>query len=302
MAKPTALVVGGGGYFGARLSEDLGTTHDVTITYRSTSPVREAWMAASGVRALPYDSSRDKGFATTDSFDVVVNLAMPGANEAKANPEQAVERGLATAGACAGLLDEGRAGRLVHFSTFHVYGGEGAPGYAETTPAAPKHPYGEAHLAVERFFEDREDVAILRPSNLVGAPAHGELGDQAGLIFLDLCRQAAQDGAMSLRNDGLSYRDILSFPDAITAVRAVAGAPDLGHRIFNLAAGEAVTLKEIAEGIAAQAPGSVPVTFGDGVDSFRAPFNIETARLRALCWAPRQSFTQEVPRTLSVFR
>lgn len=306
MAKPAALIVGGGGYFGARLAEALTDTHAVTVTYRSMGALRQAWIDRSGVTALAFDSADASGLATdTDTdFDLVVNLAMPGAREAQADADLALERGLAGARACAALLETGRARRLVHASTFHVYGGDGAPDYAETTPPAPKHPYGAAHLAVEHFLADHPnaaDVQIIRPTNMVGAPAHMDLGAQAGLIFLDLCRQAAQTGRMELRNDGLSYRDILPFGDAIAAVRVLAAAAAPEHQVYNLAAGEAVTLKTIAEGIAEGIQDDVEIAYGAGTDAFRTPFNVEIARLRALGWAPTHDFRAEAPATVAGF-
>lgn len=304
MAERAALIVGGGGYFGARLSEALADTHAVTVTFRSMGPLRQAWIDQAGVTALAFDSAEGDRFATDRDFDLVVNLAMPGVGEAQANPDGAKSRGLAAARACAGLLEAGRAGRLVHASTFHVYGGEGAPDYAETTPPTPKHPYGAGHLAVERFLADHPkagDMRVVRPTNMVGAPAHMDLGAQAGLIFLDLCRQVAQTGRMSLRNDGSSYRDILPFGDAIAAVRVLAEAEAPEHLIYNLAAGRAVTLKEIAGGIAAVHE-CTEIVHGDGTDAFRIPFHVDIARLRALGWVPEHDFRDEVPATVAAFR
>lgn len=305
MVRPAALIVGGAGYFGARLAEALTGTHDVTVTYRSVSQVRQDWLDRAGVIALTYDSARQEGFATDAGFDLVINLAMPGAREGQVDPAGALDRALITARAVAGLRAEGRAGRIVHFSTFHVYGNAGAPVYQEDSIAEPKHPYGVTHLAVERYFADNPyaaDIAILRPTNMVGAPAHFDLGDQAGLIFLDLCRQVAKTGRMVLRNDGFSYRDVLAFSDAISAVRLLAETADLGPRVFNLAAGTAVTLKAIAEGIAARLPDDVAIDYGDGTDQYRSGFHVDISRLTALGWAPRHSFHDEAARTVAAFQ
>lgn len=304
MAERAALIVGGCGYFGSRLAESLQDTYAVTVTYRSLGPLRQAWIDRAGLTAMAFDSAEAGGFDTDRDFDLVVNLAMPGAEEAQKNPDGAQMRGLATARACAGLLETGRARRLVHASSFHVYGGEGAPNYTETTLPAPKHPYGAAHLAVEHFLANHpmaDQIRIIRPTNMVGAPAHMDLGAQAGLIFLDMCRQAAQTGRMALRNDGLSYRDILPFSDAIAAVRVLAEAEAPQHFIFNLAAGQALQLKTIAVGIAAKL-GGTEIVYGDGTDAFRSPFHVDIARLRALGWAPGHDFCDEVRATVAGFR
>lgn len=305
MAKPAALIVGGTGYFGARLAEALGETHDVTVTYRSTSLIRQVWLDGAGVTALPFDSALQTDFETDTVFDLIVNLAMPGAREAQADASIALDRALATACACAGLLADGRAKRIIHFSTFHIYGDAGAPDYAEDTAANPKHPYGVAHLAVERFFADdpnAEDIAVVRPTNMVGAPAHLDLGDQVNLIFLDLCRQVAQTNRMVLRNDGWSYRDILTFPDAIAAVRSLAETAKLTTHVFNLAAGAAVTLRAIAEEIAESMPGEVEIECGGGSDQHRSGFHVDISRMNAIGWVPTGSFRDEAARTIAAFR
>ncbi|KHQ50173.1 NAD-dependent epimerase/dehydratase family protein [Mameliella alba] len=302
MADTGVLVVGGAGYFGARLAEALAADRSVTLTWRSLPSARAAWLDSSQVAGVAYDSARDDALPVTGRVGAVVNLAMPGAKEASADPEGSKARALKTIDAILALLDEGRADRVVHFSTFHVYGGAGAPDYAEDTAPRPIHPYGEAHALVEERIAAHahaDRVTVLRPTNMVGAPAHADLGDQAGLIFLDLCRQAVS-GRMELRNDGRSYRDILAFPDAIAAVRLAIETPSTGGQVMNLAAGEAIRLDALAQDISAAA--LAEVTFGDGIDAFREPFQVSINRLRAVGWAPTNDLGPEIAHTLAFFR
>jgi nucleoside-diphosphate-sugar epimerase len=106
---------------------------------------------------------------------------------------------------------------------------------------------------------------------------------------------------MELRNDGLSYRDILPVGDAITAVRLLAAAKTPEHLIYNLAAGRALPLKDIAEGIASTLH-DVKIVYGNGRDAFRHPFSVDTQRLRTLKWAPTHDFREEAPATVAAFR
>lgn len=303
MADRRLLIVGGSGYFGARLAEALADDWDVAVTVRSDTPARAAWLAERGIASFRYDSSRDADLPGGD-FDALVNLAMPGAQAAGKDADAAMAQGRSTAAACLAALRADRAARLVHFSTFHVYGGHAAALYTEDMPKAPGHPYGKTHLAIEgdltaSDFADR--IAILRPTNMVGAPAHGDLGEQAGLIFLDLCRQVAETGAMTLRNDGQSYRDILPFGDAIAAVELLLRATSGWNNLFNLGAGQAITMQALAETIAAAAPQPAPITYGDGTDAFRSPFTVDVSRLGALGWAPSASIADEARRTIAAF-
>lgn len=295
------LIVGGAGYFGARLAEALARTAKVTITQRSESPARREWTLRAGVEAVVFDSGRSLDIPVDGNFDAIVNLAMPGASEAASEPVAGRERSLATAGACLKILEQGRAARMVHFSTFHVYGGGGRIRYEETDIPAPVHPYGAIHLAVEELVLETEGVVVVRPSNLVGAPAHSDLGDQGGLFFLDLCRQAVA-GRLRLKNDGLSYRDFLPFDDAIAAVRLLLDTKLVGIRLVNLACGSAMRLDSVARLISDTAGDCPPIEYGAGRDAFRAPFEVSVERLRALGWAPRASLANEAGRIIDFFR
>lgn len=298
--QPRYLIVGGAGYFGARLAETLAKTCRVTITQRSSSAIRDGWVLKHGLDSIPFDSATMDTLPVEGGFDAIINLAMPGAAEAARAPEAAIAQGLATADACVRLLDEGRASRLVHFSTFHVYGSTGRGEFCETDTPAPTHPYGRAHLACEQHLANDERTWIVRPSNLVGAPAHADLGSQARLMFVDLCQQAAR-GAMKLHNDGLSHRDFLPFDDAMHAVQILLGAAPQPQRLFNLARGVSMRLDEAAFLIQAAAPTPPAVQFGEGKDDFRQPFEVSIERLARLGWRPGASLADEAARLIQFF-
>ncbi|MEM9855052.1 MAG: NAD(P)-dependent oxidoreductase [Pseudomonadota bacterium] len=298
-----ALIIGGAGYFGARLAEAQSPKGDATVTYRSLPPARAAWLEGIAAKPISYDSETDDHIALDGAVSTVINLAMPSAREAGAEPEAAKARAARTVDAALRLLEDGKASRLIQFSTFHVYGPGGGPTYDEATALRPVHPYGEIHaMAEEKIMAHpcANRAVILRATNLFGAPAHADLGPQAGLIFLDLCKQAAR-GELSLKNDGGSYRDILSFPDASAAVETVSTHAAAGGQVMNLGAGKALSLRTIAEDIAALAPSGVTPVYGDGSDAFRAPFNVSIERLSSLGWTPQNDLSPEIKRTLAFF-
>jgi nucleoside-diphosphate-sugar epimerase len=297
MSKQRYLLVGGAGYFGSRLAEAL--EGEVVVTQRSSAPEREAWARAQSLEMVSYDSNAS-GLNVVGDFDVIVNLASPGAAEAANEPEAAMQRAQRTAEDCLRLLKAGRAGRLLHFSTFHVYGAGGRDKFTEKDDLVPIHHYGRSHAACEALVLAHEKTLVLRPSNLVGGPAHAALGGQANLMFLDLCRQAVS-GSIRLQNDGLSYRDFLPFEDAISGVRALLNAPLTGERIYNLACGRSIRLDIVAQTIkqAARAP---ILEFGAGTDAFRTFFEVDVSRLRALRWEPRASLDEEIVRLLTFYR
>lgn len=299
MAERRFLIVGGGGYIGARIAERLVAEGSVCITRRAATPRREEWVRRSGVEAVFFDSAVDAGLPVSGDFDVVINLAMPGSAEAARDPQAGIHAGKSVQ-ACIDLLSAGRVGRLIHFSSFHVYGDPGRSSYRESDICHPAHPYGQIHHQCEQRVLTESTGLVLRPSNMLAAPAHGDMGDQARLIFLDLCQQAAK-GSMRLHNDGASYRDFLPFEDVMTGLQKLFDSPTDGNRLFNLARGVAQSLEELAQRIKLAAPHPVELAFGDGIDAFRTPFVVYTERLQALGWQPQVELDSEIRRTIGFF-
>ncbi len=297
MDEPVYLLIGGAGYFGARLAEDLAQRGRVIITGRRHSPARDRWLAchAERIRWQPYNAAETSRLPSETDYAAVFNLATPSAAEAAAQPEAARRQALTTVEQALHLVTAGRARRLIHFSTFHVYGAPSpeAPRtwYGEDDPPTPTHPYGHIHAACEARLAEAAlpSVLVVRPTNLVGRPAHADLGPQQRLIFLDLCRQAVTQHALTLLTDGLAYRDFLPIPAALAAIRHLLDAP-AWPRQCHLAAGRAMTLRTLAERIqqvaARQYHWEVALTTGDQTDAFRAPFQVDTTTLRRLGWSP----------------
>ncbi|QUV80719.1 NAD-dependent epimerase/dehydratase family protein [Chloracidobacterium thermophilum] len=81
-----------------------------------------------------YDAAETSRLPAETDYAAVFNLATPGAAEAAAQPETARQQALTTVEQALHLVTTGRARRLIHFSTFHVYG---AP-----SPETPRTWYG----------------------------------------------------------------------------------------------------------------------------------------------------------------
>lgn len=309
------LIVGGLGYFGARLASALGVESDVTVTSRSLSADRRRWLEKNegSIKSVHFDSAAQQNLPVDGKFDCIVNLALPGAAEVSRDRDSSREQALRTVRACLSLLKSGGATRLIHFSTFHVYGAHRQALFSEEDVTRPTHPYGELHQQCEQLLtaeSDGQPVFIVRPTNIVGAPAHGDLGPQGALVFLDLCRQAMQERQLSLRSNGRAYRDFVTMSDAINSVTLLlslarhAAAP--GAFVMNLASGTALPLDELARKIQAEAEGltgeSIAVNFGVNLDSLSEPFQVTNERLHALGWQPLNGMGDEIRQTLEFFR
>ncbi len=313
MAERAFLVIGGAGYVGARLAERLARTGATTVTGRRRSPERDRWLATGGGRIqwATYAAPADK-LPAESRYEAVFNLATPSAAEAAAQPEVARQQALATVEAALGLLASGKARRLIHFSTFHVYGAPApeAPRrrYGEDDAPTPTHPYGIIHAACEARLAEAglPGIVIVRPTNFIGAPAHGDLGPQWRLIFLDLCRQAVERRALTLLTDGLAYRDFLPLTSGLEALERLLAAAQPPPRC-HLAMGCAKSLRDLAQRIqrvARQRLGwTVTLAVGDRADAFRRPFEVEIDRLRALGWQPpaEAALDAEIVATLERF-
>lgn len=311
---PHVLIVGGLGYFGSRLAAALGNQSDVLVTSRSLSAEREQWLRATAgtINRVQFDSAEHQNLPTGESFDCIINVASPSAAEVARATDLIREHALRTIRACLDLMKAGRAARLIHFSSFHVYGSHHQTRFSEEDIPEPTHPYGEVHLQCERAIADESDglpVFIVRPTNIVGAPAHADLGPQSALVFLDLCRQAIETQRLSLRSNGKAYRDFVTMKDAIEAVRKLLSAPGSttpsGGLTLNLASGTAHPLEELAKQIQLEANRlkgyQVAINFGSGQDSFSEPFRVANDRLRTLGWQPRNDLRGEIRQTLEFF-
>lgn len=302
MAEARYLITGGVGYFGARLAETLGEKGEVMVTSRTLTPERERWLATH-----PHITH---AFAPPDhgEFDCYFNLATAGAGEAAADPQAAHAATRENVENCLSFLQQGRAKKVIHASTFHVFGAQPREVYREGAEPSPTHPYGEAHALGEKLFLENGEglpVFVVRPTNIVGAPAHAGIGPQWRLIFLDLCKQAVETGSIKLLTDGRAYRDFVTMPDAIGAMLFLLDAKPDGPAPMHLALGHSMRLDELAErirGIASVELGKeITLERGDRTDAFREPFTVETHRLNALGWKPSfDSLDEEIRRTLSL--
>jgi UDP-glucose 4-epimerase len=304
------LIVGGLGFVGARLASALSQTSSVVVTSRSLSEERKRWLDkhANQIKWISFDSSKQEHLPSEDKVDCIINLAMPSAAEASKDYKKSLDLALTTVRSCLELARNQRT-RLIHFSTFHVYGSHGQSVFTEENNLEPTHPYGQIHLRCEQElweFIDELPIFIVRPTNIVGFPSHADLGVQSSLIFLDLCRQCIENGEIRLRSNGLAYRDFVPMKDAINAVELISAQPvNTLIQVLNLSSGIAMRLDDLAQQIQKEAEAiakrNVPITLGDGVDSFNIPFNVSNERLQSIGWKPKKILREEIKQTLKFF-
>lgn len=151
------------------------------------------------------------------------------------------------------------AARLVLASSVAVYGDvEGV--IDESVTPRPVVPYGVSKLAAEGYVRSYGRLhgvvgCIARLGNVYGP-------GQRQLVVFDLARRATTTGApLVVRGTGSDVRDFVHAADAARALVRIALAGEPGE-IYNIASGEPVTVRRVAELVAAAA--------GLGQDAVRA--------------------------------
>lgn len=134
---------------------------------------------------------------------------------------------------------------LILFSTGLVYGDQPGP-FNETMPSRPRDVYAETKHVAERVArigcEMRQAaLTVLRPSIIYGS------GAGAGMLLVPMMT-ALRRGEPFPMSAGEQRRDFVHVDDVASAVVALAQRRIAG--VFNLAAGESHTVREVAEMVA----------------------------------------------------
>jgi dTDP-glucose 4,6-dehydratase len=190
---------------------------------------------------------------------------------------------------------------LVHMSTDEVFGSLQAPQEAdEEAPFAPSSPYSASKAAAELQLRAYAasygmPITVVRSCNVYGPNQHVEK-------FIPLFATRAFAGEpLPLYGDGRQEREWLFVDDLIAALRMViarlSGAE--GVHAFHAGSGERLPNLRVAQQICeiAERPASLiqPVNDRPGHDRRYA---LNSARLRALGWAPRVAFDEGIARTV----
>jgi len=236
------VVTGGFGYVGGRVvREFMNNGAEVRVATRRTHNAVPDWAG----KAVRFSSDVA---ALADGADCLIHLAAPNEVVCAAAPEKAIADTVALTQSAIEAARAGGVGRVIYFSTVHVYGP--LQGHIdETTPAAPQNPYAEAHLLSEDIVQaaagpDLQAVS-LRLSNGFGAPADTGT-DRWSLLINDLCRQAVRERTMTLKSDGRQMRDFLPLTDVARAARHAASAA-VPPGVYNLSSGKSTSIRAMAE-------------------------------------------------------
>jgi dTDP-glucose 4,6-dehydratase len=202
------------------------------------------------------------------------------------------------------LLDAARragVGRFVQVSTDEVYGSIPRGAFRETDPLVPSSPYSASKaggdlqaLAWHRTWG--MDVVVTRGSNTFGPRQYPEK-------LIPLFVTNALDGLpLPVYGDGLQVRDWIHVDDHCEGILAVLERGAAGE-VYNVGGGNERTNMEITRRILAlTGRGEDLVRHVEDRSGHDRRYALDTAKLRALGWAPARGLDDGLPETVAWYR
>ncbi|HSE06657.1 MAG TPA: NAD-dependent epimerase/dehydratase family protein [Methylomirabilota bacterium] len=304
----TVLVTGGAGFIGSHLVDALvagGARVRVLDDFSSGRREHLAGAAAAGAEIVEGDICDERALdATVPGCRVIMHLATRCVRLSLSDPE-GVHR-VNSEGTLRVLMAARRhhVERVVYVSSSEIYGTAVRAPMAEDHPLAPTTVYGATKLAGELYTQAMTrsfglPTIVVRPFNTYGPRAHfagvyGEVIPRFTVRLLNGRRPV-------IFGDGSQTRDFTYVTDTVRGILAAATMPDARGQVMNVARGEEVTIRRLAELLAkaidpvltpefAEArPGDVHRHWADVSQArtrlgFRAEIGIEEGLGRYLRW------------------
>ena len=262
----TVLVVGGAGYIGSHMVNELLKANVGVITLDNLStghhdlhpggPLIEGRL---GDAAL-----LDKIFSTHDIAAVMHFAAYSLVGESVADPLKYYRNNLAETTELLDAMSRHSVKRFIFSSTAAVYGEPVAVPISEDHPCAPTNPYGATKMAVERMLADCDAAhnlkfIALRYFNAAGADESSKLGErhepETHLIPLILKVATGEREHVKIFGtnyptpDGTCLRDYIHVSDLTQAHLLALEAlfSDKDSRIYNLGNNNGYSVREVIE-------------------------------------------------------
>lgn len=243
------IISGGLGYVGGRLSKYLAENgHTVTALSRQANSL-SGLVLPRGMAVVHPDVFAQHP-DSLNVFDVFIHLAALNENDCVKYPEKAIDVNITQTSQWLDRAYKAGIKQFIYFSTAHVYGKPLQGYYDEESPTHPVHPYAITHKAAEDYVlsyrkEKEMNNLVLRLSNAFGGPAF-PTADRWTLLVNDLCRSAVQTGKMTLQTDGMQVRDFVCLQDVERAVNHLLLLNERGDGIYNIGAGHATSIWDMA--------------------------------------------------------
>ena len=248
------LVTGGAGFIGSNLVDELITDNQVTVVDDFSSGKREN---LSHLKNNPDFTliegdirDRDHMFELVKGKDVVFHLAIRCLRVSISDPE--VNHQVNATGTFNLLMAarEYNVKRFIYISTSEIYGTAITVPMNENHPMVPTTVYGASKLAGELYARTFHNVyglptIAIRPFNTYGPREHyeGLYGEVIPKFFIRLLN----DLPPVIFGSGEQTRDFTYVKDTVKGMKLAAECDDLIGEVVNVARGQEVSIKRIAE-------------------------------------------------------
>ena len=302
------LVTGGAGFIGSHLVEELirRKARVTVVDDLSTGNVNNLAAVADRIDFRVLDLQRDdpRPLLAEQNFEAIFHLAgHANVPQSVQLPRRDLEKNLL---ASFNLLEAARhlelETKVLFASSAAVYGeGSGKP-FQEDDPAAPIAPYGVSKLAAERYMDVYARTYGLRTASLRLFPVYGPR--HSAHVIYDLIRKVSENPhELTIHGDGTQVRDFNYVTDVVEAFLLVAEKAPLRGEVYNVAAGDSMSIRDIARFIC-EAMDAAPLfvysgNVGPGVSQ---RWSADISRLKSLDYQPRVAFVDGLDETVAWFR
>ena len=249
------LVTGGGGFIGSNLVRALLERGDEVRVLDNFSTGNRANLVGVDVEVVEGElRSYERVHNAVRGVEVVFHLGALG-SVPRSVQDPLTSSAVNVEGTLNVLLAARDSGvrRVVYSSSSSVYGSSGALPRTEEMPTDPISPYGVAKLAAESYcvsfsrVYDSFEAVVLRYFNVFG-PRQSPLSQYAAVVprFIDAI---AAGRPITIEGDGEQSRDFTYVANVLDASLRAADAPGASGRIFNIAAGQPISVNAVAEAI-----------------------------------------------------
>jgi UDP-glucose 4-epimerase len=308
----SVFVVGGAGFIGSHFVDRLlsdHTTRRVTIfdNFSSGREWHQAHHHSDPRFGVVRGDVKDLGAlrSALDGHDVVIHLASnPDIARAATEPDIDFREGTYLTQNVVEAMRQTSTRRILYASGSGVYGDLGELEADEDHgPLAPISTYGASKLAGEALITSYVHMfgltgAIFRFGNVVGPrQTHG--------VGFDFLRRLLKDpGELRILGDGTQSKSYIHVSDVVDAVLLTHRRSTKPVDVFNVATGDYITVREIAE-LACEClgleSGTTRLSFGTGNRGWKGDVpvvRLSTERIRSLGWRCRRTTREALKASL----
>ncbi len=305
----TYLVTGGAGFIGSHIAEALLTRGDrVRILDNFSTGTRANLAALPGVEVIEGDiRSFHIVREAVEGVHLVIHLAaLPSVPRSIRDPITTNDVNVVGTLNLLTASRDARVARLVYASSSSIYGPSATLPTSEATLVRPISPYAVSKLAGEHYCRAFAELygfetVILRYFNVFG-PRQSPFSQYAGVIPLFI-RQLLEGEAPQVFGDGNQTRDFTYVENVVRATLAACSASRVSGRVFNVGAGQPVSIRQLVEALAQLLEQQVRLEFlpARTGDIRHSHADIEAAR-EVLHYDPTVSFHEGLERTVAALR